>query len=154
MEKCCHQNVQNQTLQLYYTQNQRRLHLILKWTRIFSHGDRSWWLITYSQVWILAPSCQGGHHKIRPKGHTPTKTRGFPFQICENPDLISQNWPHRDLKRASNYKTLKNQAHRRKHAHPRAAISFGNRSLVFQICANLPTISEKRPYQEILRPPI
>ena len=107
-----------------------------------------------SQVWILAPSCQGSHHKIRPKGHSPTKTRGFPFQICENPDLISQNWPHRDLKRTSIYKTLKNQAHWRKHMPPRAAISFGNRNLVLQICANLPTISENKPYQEILRPPI
>ena len=64
---------------------------------------------------------QRSHYKIRPKGHSPTKTRGFPFQICENLDLISQNWPHRDLKRTSIYKTQKFQVQNLKHAPPRAA---------------------------------
>ena len=61
------------------------------------------------------------HPKIRPKGHSPTKTRGIPFQIYENPDLISQNWPHRDLKRTSIYKTQKIQAQKQPHTPPRAA---------------------------------
>ena len=36
----------------------------------------------------------------------------FLFQICENQKIISQNWPHKDLKRTSIYKTMKNQDHR------------------------------------------
>ena len=52
------------------TQSQESLHQILKWKRIFSHRDRRWWLtLPTSQVWILAPSCQGGHCQSRPNGH-------------------------------------------------------------------------------------
>ena len=42
------------------------------------------------------------------------------------------------------------KSHRRKHAPPRAAISFGNRSLLLQICAKIFQISENRSYQEII----
>ena len=75
-----------------------------------------------SQVWILAP-CQGGHHKIRPKAISPTKTRGFLIQICENPDIISENWPHRNLLRTLMYKTQKDHPQRSYHAPPRAAMN-------------------------------
>ena len=44
--------------------------------------------------------------------HRQIVTHDFLFQICENPKIISQNWPHKDLKRTSIYKTLKNQDHR------------------------------------------
>ena len=94
MEKCCHQNVQSQTLQLYYTQNQRRLHLILKWTRIFSHEDRSWWLITNlmtSKSKLSSCPVRTATAKVDQKAISPTMTRGFHTRICANPDTISGN---------------------------------------------------------------
>lgn len=55
---------------------------------------------------------------------SPTKTRGFLIQICENPDIISQNRPHQNLLRTSIYKTQKDHQQRRHNAQPRAAINL------------------------------
>ena len=68
------------------TQSQGSLHQILKWKRIFSHRDRRWWLtLPTSQVWILVPSCQGGHHQNKPNGHKSNNDpRPFLSNLCKS----------------------------------------------------------------------
>ena len=58
--------------------------------------------------------------KLDQKAISPTKTCGFLIQICENPDLISQNSNHRNLLRTSMYKTQKDHQQRSYHPPPQS----------------------------------
>lgn len=68
-------------------------------------------------------------------------THGLLFQVCENPDIISQNWPHYDLIWNLICKSQKDQPKTTIHAPPCAATSFRYRGLLLTICTKLVIIS-------------
>ena len=90
------------------------------------------------QVWILAPSCQGGHHKIRPKGHSPTKTRGFPFRFVKIQTLFHKTDPTgtlNGLRFTKPWKTKLTGGNTRLHARPQDSETAASSFRPVQICS-------------------
>ena len=80
---------QSEILQTQSTQNQKTLQRNLKIK--FSKQKRH-------LVGILTTSCQSHPQKEQKSHHRQIITHGLLYQFCENPKIISQNWPHRGVK--------------------------------------------------------
>ena len=50
--------------------------------------SRRWWLTTYFLI------LKSKYRRRLVRAVAQIVTHGLLFQICENPDIISQNWPH------------------------------------------------------------
>ena len=124
------------------TQSQESLHQILKWKRIFSHRDRRWWLtLPTSQVWILAPSCQGGHCQSRPNGH---KSNNDPQPSLSNLCKSVQDFTKLNPQESSTDFDLQNPEISSTMESPRATIGFEDRGLLLHFCVNWATNSKNR----------
>ena len=130
---------QSEILQTQSTQNQKSLHRNLKIK--FSKQKRH-------LLGILTTSCQSRLQKEQKSHHRQIVTHDLLYQFCENPKIITQNWPHRDAKWTKIYKAQENlnltEGNMHLHVRPQALEIAASSFKSVQICSKFQKIDRTR----------